>query len=154
MSQDPEAPGSQSAEGSPDALLDTGVYSPREIYVAGMAIEAPSGCVVVDVTRLPVQTADERRHLVECYLIGAAEGTIPMDKVRLKALELAAKALGMFVNRSVHIEARGRLEDKTLEELLSPRGSRHTLRSTTVLDVEQAKRRSLIPGADTEDKLQ
>lgn len=125
----------------------------REVYIARDVDEPPpSGCLFVDVRRLPSGTSEERRRLIECYLIGASEGTIAVDRDRLRALELSAKALGLFVNQTMHIEATAKLSAKSLEDLLKKQPSRFALASTTMSEIKRAQRAALIPGAGNEKK--
>lgn len=94
----------------------------QEVYV-NISLDAPTleyltakKWDIVDVRLLPTDTIPQRATAVLATLQGARQGTILMNQIQLRQLELEAKICGLLVNKDQGNEAR-EVEEFSLEKL-------------------------------------
>jgi len=108
---------------------------------------------LVYVHQLPRETPEENRQAIKAWLQGMVDGTIKASGERRKALELSARLDGLLVNKSMKIDVRGELGERTIEELLSFGRQRSTLVVTTPEQLEEARRVSVSPPGVKDGKV-
>lgn len=114
------------------------------------ALLKKKGYTVVDPRTLPRETDSENQTAVLAWLQGSTEGTLTLNNTQLKSLQIEAKAAGLLdgkMRSSMGINVNLNVEDTNdLVELLGWKESRHTLKNSTVQQIESAAKLSVIPG--------